>query len=67
MKTDASENEVEIKQDEAEILMWWEKWEKANDIKDDFEKYQKTIYPLIKRQHSPAQHVQLEGAKGYKK
>ena len=47
--------------------MWKKQWEKISSHENDYLKYQKTVYPLVLGQCSPALRAQLEGTKGFEK
>ena len=47
--------------------MWQELWKEVHDRKVEFNKYQRTTYPLVMGQCSPALRAQLEGTKGFAK
>ena len=54
-----------VKPNEMEIFMWWELWKEVHNKKVEFNKYQRTAYPLVMGQCSPAIRAQLEGTKGF--
>ena len=62
---DKEGNEVKGKLNKMDVFMWKENWKIAKDLNKKFTKFQKTAYPLVIRQCSPALRAQLEGMKGY--
>ena len=64
---DKDGNKVYQPPDEIKVFMWKKQWEKISSHETDYLKYQKTAYPLVLEQCSPALLAQLEGSKGFKK
>ena len=57
-------NEFKERPNDMEVFMEGD-WKIANNLEKEFVKYQKTAYPLVIGQFSPALRAQLEGRKGY--
>ena len=66
-KVSKDSNITVVKPNEMEIFMWRELWKEVHDERVEFNKHQRTTYPLVMGQCSPALIAQLEGTKGFVK